>query len=426
MAQGIITIHPGREKSIRNQHPWIFSGAIAKAQNAVPGELVTVVDHAGSFLARGYWNPKSQIQVRILTWQDEEINDDWWRKMLARAVIARKDNMYHILNKHILDTKVDLFPHACRLINAENDFIPGLIVDRYADWLVLQALTLYIDQQKAMIAALLVEILKTHHISIQGVYERSDVDVRGKEGLKSVTGVLWGEEPPELVTFSEYDDKHILVDIRKGHKTGYYLDQTTNRSIFAGHVHSHIKNQAWHILNLFSFTGGFGFDLLGTPHYSATMPRLKIWNVDSSRDALNLARKTSALNKWEETYFEFVESDCFDYLRECVKNNTQFDVVILDPPKFAHNKQQVDKAARGYKDLNLNAFKIVKSGGYLMTFSCSGAISRDLFQKIVFGALADSGRQAQIIKHLSASDDHPVALTFPEGEYLKGLLLRVY
>lgn len=400
MTQGIVTIQSGREKSIRNQHPWIFSGAIAKAQNAVPGEIVTVVDHKGVFLARGYWNPKSQIQVRILTWHDEPINDSWWQRMLTRSLNARG----------LAHTTYQERPLAFRVVNAENDFLPGLIVDYYAGWLVLQALTLYIDNEKQRIARILADLM-----SVQGIYDRSDVEVRGKEGLNLVTGSLWGAEPPELI-----QTQNLWVNVRKGHKTGLYLDQAANHQRLQQLIETELDGQC-SVLNCFSYTGAFSVNALNANGVHAV-------SVDSSQDALDLAEKNLRLNQvgtHGETY-ELVHADCFEYIRECVKKGTQFDVVILDPPKFAHTKQQIDKAARGYKDLNLNAFKIIKPGGYLMTFSCSGAISRDLFQKIVFGALADSGRQAQIVQHLSAADDHPVALTFPEGEYLKGLLLRVY
>ena len=401
MSEGIVTIKPGREKPILQQHPWIFSGAIASAKHAEPGEIVTVVSSKGDFLARGYWNAKSQIQVRILTWQDEPINDDWWRRMLKRAIDARYNRpQYNVGN---------------RIINAENDFIPGLIVDRYADFLVLQALTLYIDQNKSQIAHLLAEAFEAASIPIAGIYERSDVDVRGKEGLKQSTGRLWGEEPPDLIHFGP--EKLVnLVDIRKGHKTGYYLDQIDNHLILSDlSVEQEFYAPASRFLNLFSYTGGFG--LATTCH---------VVNVDSSADALALAAKTYQLNEWPEAEVEFIQSDAFEYLREAVARGEQFDVIVCDPPKFAHNKQQVERATRGYKDLNLHCFKLIKPGGYLMTFSCSGAIDADLFQKVVFGALADSGRQAQIIKHLGPAEDHPVALTFPEGAYLKGLLLRVY
>ena len=401
MTEGIIHIRKGREKPIRNQHPWIFSGAIFKAEDAEDGDIVTVIDHKNNFLGRGYWNHQSQIQVRIMTWQDEAIDEAWWRKMLKQAIALRypKPEFY---SGH-------------RIVNAENDFIPGLIVDRYSGFLVLQALTLYIDTQKQMIAELLVELFEEAGMEIKGVYERSDVDVRGKEGLKQVTGLLWGEEPPELLPFRD-DNLIRVVDVRTGHKTGYYLDQRENHALVEQLSQKHNWNTDDNrILNTFSFSGGFG--LRSSAH---------VVNVDSSQEALELAEHTYHGNEWRSKDVEFIQADVFEYLRDEVERNAQYDLVILDPPKFAQNKRQVDSAARGYKDINLNGFKLVKSGGYLMTFSCSGAISPDLFQKIVFGALADSGRQAQIVKFLNASDDHPVALTFPEGEYLKGLLLRVY
>ncbi len=408
MSNGTIVIVKGREKPIIQQHPWIFSGAIeATRGNPIPGDIVTVLSHDGRFLARGYWNPKSQIQVRILTWHDEEIDEDWWRRMLKRAIDAR-----HTYTER---EKQKIYNEGYRVINAENDYIPGLIVDRYGDWLVLQALTLFIDLRKHMLSQLLVELFENMGIPIKGIYERSDVDVRGKEGLKHVTGVLWGEEPPELITMG-VEKLIYYVDVRKGHKTGLYLDQKANQLILEEIFETvYGFDPESSLLNLFSYTGRFGLTAGG-----------HVINVDASHEALELARKNNQASSVPEDYVEFVQADVFDYLHEKRDSGEQFDVVILDPPKFAQNKQQVDNAARGYKDINLNAFKLVKPGGYLMTFSCSGAISRDLFQKIVFGALADSGRQAQIVRHLSASDDHPVALTFPEGEYLKGLLLKVY
>jgi len=410
MSEGIITINKGREKPIRNQHPWIFSGAILRKENAVNGEIVTVVDHKNDFLARGYWNSKSQIQVRILTWQeDEQIDDAWWTKMLKRAVDLRPEHVYALANNEAL---------AYRVVNAENDFIPGLVIDRYGDWYVLQALTLFIDKQKQTIAKIFADI-----VGATQIFERSDVEVRGKEGLKDSVGILIGDSVPEKIEIEE--SVKYLVDIQTGHKTGFYLDQKTNRDILSDVINNYARkeDEVVSILNLFSYTGGFALSALQNGGVHAV-------NVDSSYEALELAEENFKLNGFDAnknaTTAEFIQADVFDYLHHCVEENQQFDIVILDPPKFAHSKQQVDRASRGYKDLNLNAFKIIKEGGYLMTFSCSGAISRDLFQKIVFGALADSGRQAQIIKHLSAGDDHPVALTFPEGEYLKGLLLRVY
>ena len=394
---GIIEIKKGREKPIRQQHPWIFSGAIERVEgNPAPGDIVTVKDSGNNFLARGYWNPKSQIQVRILTWKEEEINEDWWRRMLRRAIAARQANL---TTEHA----------TCRLVNAENDFIPGLIVDHYDKWLVLQSLTLGIETQKATITKLLAEIVKP-----MGIYERSDVEVRSKEGLQSVTGMLWGVEPPDYIEIDE--GVKLKVDIRKGHKTGFYLDQSDNRRLLGKLSATLDAGSQSRILNMFSYTGAFGLHA-GKHH---------IINVDASHDVLELAEENAQLNNFPLSHHQNIQADAFVYLRDMADAGEQFDILVLDPPKFASSQQQVDKAARGYKDINLHAFQCVKPGGYLMTFSCSGAVSRDLFQKIVFGALADSGRQAQIVRHLSAADDHPVALTFPEGEYLKGLLLRVY
>lgn len=420
MTEGKIIIKRGREKPIRQQHPWIFSGAIDDVKdNPAPGDLVTVLDSAGHFLARGYWNPKSQIQVRILTWQDEPIDEVWWRRMLRRAMDAR-------LDREDIHQNWDNLP--ARLVNAENDFIPGLVVDCYPHanvgyWLVLQALTLGIDLRKKMLANLLNDELSQYaafrHGGLKGIYERSDVDVRGKEGLQQETGLLLGEEPPELVKMQVSED--FLVDVRKGHKTGFYLDQAANRWLLRLLVmEQHTGLEPFRILNLFSYTGTFGIN-------AAVFENVYVTNVDASFDALELGEKmVRENNSLDPDHFEFIQADVFEFLRDQAAEGQQYDVVICDPPKFAHNAGQVEKAARGYKDINLNAFKCVKAGGYLMTFSCSGAISADLFQKIVFGALADSGRQAQILKHLGPSDDHPVALTFPEGAYLKGLLLRVY
>ncbi|PJF27109.1 MAG: 23S rRNA (cytosine(1962)-C(5))-methyltransferase RlmI [Phototrophicales bacterium] len=394
-----IIVRPDREKPILNRHPWVFSGAIDSVRGSPqPGEIVDVIARDGSFLARGYFNPRSQIQVRLLTWADGPIDDSWWRRMIGRAVSAR-------IQRSVL-------PPAVRLINAENDFLPGLIVDRYGDYLVLQALTLHIDQRKTDFASILVESMAEIGVPIRGVFERSDVDVRKKEGLALHTGLLWGEQPPELLSVPMSGTTR-LIDVRTGHKTGAYLDQIGNQAFLDDFLNQRSIDGA--MLSLFSYTGGFG---LGS--------RCQITQVDSSLPALELAERMYQTNRFPADRVEFIQANVFDLVRDFVDEGRRFDVIVCDPPKFAHNAGQVERAARGYKDLNLNCFKLLQPGGYLMTFSCSGAISADLFQKIVFGALADSGRDAQVIRTLSASDDHPVALTFPEGAYLKGLLLRVY
>jgi 23S rRNA (cytosine1962-C5)-methyltransferase len=404
MPEGVIRIKRGREKPIGKRHPWVFSGAIAHAENAVDGELVTLVDHKNRFLARGYWNSQSQIQVRIMSWLDEPIDEGWWRKMLARAICSRAG--------------LDAGGAAYRLVNAENDFIPGLIVDRYGDWLVLQALTCYIDAEKVRIVDLLRELT-----GIENVYERSDVDARKKEGLAPAVGLLRGKAPPGLVEIIE--GACFQVDIERGHKTGFYLDQRENRRALANLVSDcrETADETLTLLNMFCYTGGFA---VAAGHFGS----VRSVNVDSSYAALELAEANFARNGYDvQTHgetAEFIQADAFDYLRHCIDEAMTFDFVLLDPPKFARHKGQTQRAARGYKDLNLNAFKLVREGGCLLTCSCSGAISRGFFQQIVFSALADAGREAQIVRRLSAAADHPVALTFPEGEYLKGLLLRVF
>lgn len=410
MAEGRVWIKRGREKPIRNRHPWIYSGAISQAEKAADGDLVRIVDHKGRFLARGYWNSQSQIQARILSWRDEAIDEAWWRRALSRATSLRATRC--------VDNGVDSETAAYRLLNAENDFVPGLIIDRYADWYVLQALTRYIDTQKPVIAAALADVTGARNI-----YERSDVEARKREGLQPAVGLLKGGPLPDVVEIDE--EARFLVDIQRGQKTGFYLDQRDNRRLLGELVRrrcEEARDQA-RLLNVFSYSGGFALA-------AGNFDRLHSVNVDASRPALELAERNFQLNGYDESAHgetvEFIQADVFDYLRYCARERALFDFVVLDPPKLAQRKSQAQRAARGYKDLNLSAFKLVKAGGYLMSFSCSGAVSRELFRKIVFGALADSGRGARVIGQLSAAADHPVALSFPEGDYFKGLLLRVF
>jgi 23S rRNA (cytosine1962-C5)-methyltransferase len=400
MSQGRLYLRPERAKPVIQRHPWIFSRAIARIEgDPAPGSLVDIYTHDGRRLAAGYWNPRSQIQARILTWDDEPIDDGWWKRRLSRAIDARQA------------LRAEHQTNACRLIHAESDYLPGLIVDQYDEWLVLQALTLGIDQRKHEMARFLLELT-----GARGVYERSDVDVRRKEGLPPHRGPLAGDVPPEHVLIAEAGIA-LAVPIATGHKTGFYLDQRPNRMLTVMLIRR--LGAGAHLLNLFSYTGGFGLQALAAGAE-------RVVQVDSSADALALAAQQIELNAFDAARVEHVQADVFDYIRELNARGSQFDVVVCDPPKFAQSEQQVERAARGYKDLNLHSFRLVKPGGYLLTFSCSGAISRDLFQKIVFGALADSGRDGQILMHLGAGEDHPIALTFPEGEYLKGLLIRVY
>ncbi len=401
-----VIIRAQREAAILRRHPWIFSGAIQTVRgDPEPGATVRVQSERGGFLAWGYWNPTSQIRVRLLSWDAGEVIDEyfWWRR-IRRAVAARyEDNLIYEGGT----------PTAYRLINAENDYLPGLIVDRYGDWIVLQALTLGIETRKTMLVRQLEEVLHP-----AGIYERSDAEVRDKEGLEPAVGLLTGREPPELIEIDEHG-RRFLVDVRAGHKTGFYLDQRFNRRLLGDLLRFDPDAPKKTVLDAFGYTGGFSV-------YALDGLARRVVTVDSSAEAIALARRNLALNGFTVPDDDLVVADVFEYLRLCRDQARQFDLIILDPPKFAPTQAQVESAARGYKDINLLAFKLLRPGGLLLTFSCSGAVSADLFWKIVFGALVDSGREAQVLQTLGPGPDHPVALTFPEGAYLKGLLLRVY
>lgn len=406
MTEPVAIIHERGHRAILRRHPWVFSGAIASVEgDPVDGDIVALRTRRGDFLARGYWNSQSAIRLHLLSWDESEaIDDHFWRARLQRAINARQDEN---------DRSRTGTPNAYRLVNAENDWLPGLVVDRYAGWLVVQALTLGIEQRKTLLADLLVELLAP-----QGIYERSDADIRAKEGLPSKTGLLAGSEPPDLIEIDE-NGRRFLVDVRRGHKTGFYLDQRENRALVGDWLRSENGVPPRTVLNCFAFTGGFAVYALGGRAQ-------RVINVDTSAEALALARRNVALNGFEVSGEDYIQGDVFEVLRAYRDAGQQFDMIILDPPRFAQSTRQVEGAARGYKDINLLAFRLVKPGGALATFSCSGAISADLFQKIVFGALLDSGREAQIIRQMAQASDHPVALTFPEGAYLKGLLCRVW
>jgi 23S rRNA (cytosine1962-C5)-methyltransferase len=389
-------LKPGRDKPVRNHHPWVFSGAVQRiAGSAEDGDVVTVRDTRGAFLGRGYLNRQSQIVVRLLSWDAEEAIDDatWEGRILA--AIARRTP----LRETPLTT-------AYRLVYAEADLLPGLIVDRYGDFLVVQCLTLGIDcRREAIIEAL------SRALSPLGIYERSDVDVREQEGLTPITGVLAGEPPPPEVEVQEYGHR-FLVDVTGGQKTGFYLDQRDNRRAVARYA------AGKEMLDAFSFTGAFSV-------YAAAVEAGPIVQLDSSGQALALARRHMALNGFQRPGDTYEEGDVFGVLRLYRDQGRSFDLIVLDPPKFAPTRSHVHRAARAYKDINLLALKLLRPGGILFTFSCSGGVDADLFQKIVFGASVDAEREVQVIGRLSQGPDHPVLLSFPESAYLKGLACRV-
>lgn len=387
-----------RNKSVQQRrHPWVFSGAIDRLVGGAPapGGIVDVQDAAGRFLARGYYNAHSAITVRLLTWDEgEAVDRAFWRHRLE-AAIARRALLP-------AEEETDCY----RLVFAESDDLPGLIVDRYGDWLVLQSLTLGVDRVKEDLAADLLDLLHP-----RGIYERSDADVRAQEGLPPATGLLLGEEPPAQVIVHEHGHA-FAVDVRAGHKTGFYLDQRENRRRVARYC------AGAEVLNVFAYTGAFGV-------YAAAAGARRVANLDASAEALRLAEENLRLNGQDPAQAESVEGDAFQVLRRMRDAGRQFDVVILDPPKFAYSRAQVEAACRGYKDINMLGMRLLRSGGTLCTFSCSGLVSEDLFQKVVYGASIDVGREGRIVERLAQGCDHPVLLTFPEGAYLKGFVVRI-
>jgi len=391
-----VVLKPGREKPVRQGHPWIFSGAIAQLPHDAPnGAFVDVTDSDGRWLARGMLNRRSQIQVRLVSWvQDEAIDDDFWRGRLLRAINGRR--------------ALEAESNALRLVFAESDGMPGLTVDRYADWLVLQVGTLAMDNRKHDLAAMLMALT-----GARGVIERSDLALRRQEGLSEAQGLLAGIAPAGPIEIHE-GGQRFWVDIVGGQKTGFYMVQRANRRRTAAYC------TGKRVLNAFSYTGAFAV-------YALEAGAEFVTNLDSSYEALEMAETNLRLNDMDvEGQSEQIAGDVFEILRDWREPGApRFDVIILDPPKFAHNQAQMEKALRGYKDINMQALHLLPPGGTLVTFSCSGLVSADLFQKVVFGAAVDAGRDVQILEWLRQDRDHPVAITFPEGEYLKGLICRV-
>jgi 23S rRNA (cytosine1962-C5)-methyltransferase len=396
-----VVLQDGRAKPVRQRHPWVFSGAIERVDgDPAPGQYVDVLSTHGEWLAGGYYNPRSQIVVRLLTWQrGETVDRDFWRSRLARAGAARTAL-----------TGTALPPdrtNAYRLVYAESDGLPGLIVDRYGEWLVVQFLTLGVETHRQTLLELLAEVFQP-----RGIVDRSDASVRRQEGLALRSEVAWGEpHPNELVVLE--NGHRFRVDLLGGQKTGFYLDQRANRQL-AGEL-----ARGRTVLNAFSFTGAFAVYALagGAQH---------VTNIDASYDALVGGEEALRLNGFDpDVQADSVAGDVFVVLRAMVREGRRFDMVILDPPKFATRKTELEGATRGYKDINLLAFRLLSPGGLLATFSCSGLVSPDLFQKVVFGASVDAPAEAQILAKLGHGPDHPILLSFPESEYLKGLLCRV-
>lgn len=389
-----LILHPGREKSLLRRHPWIFSGAVAEViAEPQPGDTVDLISARGEFLAQAAYSPQSQIRARVWTWSQDEVVD---------AVFIRRCLELSIRSRDLL--RID--SSALRLVNAESDGLPGLVVDRYVDVLVLQCLSWGAERWRDAIVDDLVDLCKPTTL-----YERSDIDVRQLEDLPPRAGVLRGADLSDPVRIVEHG-LQFNVDVRSGHKTGFYLDQQANRLI----AQQFSANRE--VLDCFSYTGAFAAHAIkgGAKHVTL---------IDDSAEALAQADENLRLNHFSTENIEFIDGDAFQVLRRFRDQARQFDMVILDPPKFAPTKATAERAARGYKDINLLAFKLLRPGGLLFTFTCSGGVDATLFQKIVAGAALDAGVDARILMRLSQSPDHPVALNFPEGEYLKGLVVEV-
>ncbi len=410
-----LILKPGREKSLLRRHPWIFSGAVHHVNgDPARGETLRLLSFEGDFLAWAAYSPNSQIRARVWTFDpDEQVGSDFFRARIRAAIRARamlgfiSEGESGVQNLQTLDPMSGgvgrQFSNAYRLVYAESDGLPGLIVDRYGDTLVLQSLTAGSEFWKETLADLLLE-----ETGLNAIYERSDADVRALEGLEPHVGLLRGEITHGPLTILQNGLK-FNVNLESGHKTGFYLDQRENRL----RVRALAKGRD--VLDCFCYTGGFTVNALAGGAKS-------VMAVDTSAEALALGRENVQLNRMQTECVEWCAGDVFQVLRRFRDEGRFFDMVILDPPKFAPTAAQAEKASRGYKDINLLAFKLLQPGGLLVTFSCSGGVDATLFQKIVASAARDAGVEAQIVEHLSQAADHPVALNFPEGAYLKGMV----
>lgn len=394
-AQPGITLKEGREKSLQRRHPWIFSGAVEHIDGSpMSGDTLAVRDMNGNFLAWAAYNAESQITARVWSWhEDEPIDADFFRKQITRALAARHTQ------------KLESNSNGLRIIHGESDGLPGLIVDRYGDVLVMQLGSAGPERHRDTLANLLQELCAPVCI-----YERSDSDGRKLEGLSPRCGVVRGSLPEQTVVTEH--GLHFKVDVTTGQKTGYYLDQRDNRALTG------LLAADRDVLNCFCYTGGFSL-------YALRGGAKSVLSIDSSQEALQLAQANVKLNHLDSSRAEWQNADVFEALRKLRDQNRKFDLIILDPPKFAPTAAFAEKAARAYKDINLLGFKLLRPGGVLFTYSCSGGISDELFQKIIAGAALDAGVDAQIIRKLQAASDHPILLSFPEGAYLKGLVLQI-
>lgn len=386
----------GKEKPVLHHHNWVYSGAIAKQDKGIQkGDMVMVCNHEGVFLAYGYYNEDSKIRVRLLEWDENvEVNEDWWESKIQKAYALRKERVENE------DT------NAYRLIFSEGDALPGLIVDKYNDYLSVQFLTAGVDIRKSMIVDLLQK-----NIPVKGIYERSDSNARTLEGLGMSVGVLYGEKPPSNLLIKE-NGLLYHTPIVEGQKSGYFLDQRENRKKVAAYANGK------KVLDCFSYTGGFSVN-------AKKAGAAEVWSVDSSSTATEALSSNYKNNQLDFNAEHIVTSDVFQFLRAAQQKNEHWDLIILDPPKLAPNRQNLPKAERAYKDLNLQAMLLMKPGDILASFSCSGSLSLEHFKQILAWAATDAGKELQFLEDLGHAVDHPVRAAFPESYYLKGVIARI-
>ncbi len=376
-------------------HPWIFSGAIAtEPEGLLPGSMVKVFDLSAGFLGYGHYNPLSSIRVRIISRKEKDVPDiDFFKKKIVQAFELRKKSTIHS----------DSF----RIIFSESDYLPGLVVDKFGDYAVMQTNSAGMDALKTELARIIADVCE-----VRGVVERNDCEIRKLEGLPLVKGLLFGEEPPDELIIEE-NGLNFAVSLLKGQKTGFFLDQRENRAAVANFARPGMK-----MLDAFCFSGAFGT-------YCASKGISSLHLLDESENALSLAKKNLGLNRFAGLEVNSHQGDAFSLLRKFRDSRTDFDFLVLDPPKFAPTRKDADRAARGYKDINILAMKLLRNGGYLATFSCSSGISRERFRDILFNAARDSAIDLVILATLGHAVDHPIRISFPESEYLKGFICEI-
>ncbi|MFC5284198.1 class I SAM-dependent rRNA methyltransferase [Pedobacter alpinus] len=391
-----IILKKGKEKAVLQRHPWIFSGALQNVKGKPEnGELVTVYAYDDEFLAYGYYNNESRVAIRVLSWDQEILpNEAWYRKRLQAAFNNRK----HLINAD---------NNTCRLVFSESDYLPGLIADKYADYLAVQILTSGMESLKPVILDELQRLT-----GAKGIFDKSDIGARAHDGLAATEGLVWGTLPPDFVEVKENGIKY-NINIVEGQKSGFYCDQRFNRDLLANYA------KGKRMLDCFSYSGGFSLNAMAKG-------AAEVVSVDSSALAIETLKKNIILNKFEGIKHEAIQSDVNKQLRIFKEAGEEFDIVVLDPPKYAPSRSALDRAARAYKDLNRLGMHVLKEGGLLATFSCSGAVDMETFKQIIAWAALDAGKEVQIIHQFTQPEDHPVRISFPEGEYLKGLLCRVY